>query len=119
MGIVAICLGIGPVTPRMLAGAALAMILLAGSSAAECAHAPLAELPMVPNDDGTPVVSLKIDGTPRDVLLDTGGFWSLIDPAIARDYFHHRARIVGQLGLQGIPLTRAIMVPSLEIGGEV
>ncbi len=102
---------------RLPLGATLALIVLAGGRAAECSHAPLAELPMIANDDATPVVSLRIDGTPRNVLLDTGGFWSLIDPAIARGYSRHRSRIIGQLGLQGIPLTQAITVPSIEIGG--
>src|SRR5215472_9658044 len=91
-----------------LLGTALAVIVPAASKAEECTHAPLAELPMMANDDGTPVVSLPIDGTARSVLLDTGGFWSLIDPSIARGYRRHRSGVVGQLGLQGIPLTRAI-----------
>jgi tetratricopeptide (TPR) repeat protein len=101
-----------------LLGTALAVIAPAGSKAEECTRAPLAELPMIANDDGTPVVSLPIDGTPREVLLDTGGFWSLIDPSIAAGYSRHRSRVVGQLGLQGILLTRAITVPSIEIGAK-
>ena len=112
------CWSIRGLTLRALPGVILALVAPAMSRAAECTHAPLAELPMIANDDGTPVVSLKIDGTPRQVLLDTGGFWSLIDPSIAKGYRHHRSRIVGQLGLQGIPLTQAITVPSIEIGGD-
>jgi tetratricopeptide (TPR) repeat protein len=102
----------------MLAGMTLALTALAGAPAADCTHAPLVRLPLIPNDDGTPVVSLRLDGTPRTVLLDTGGFWSLIDPSITRGYRHRRSGIVGQLGLQGIPLTKAVTVPSIEIGSE-
>lgn len=103
---------------RVLAGVALALIALGGAEAEDCTHAPLVRLPLLPNDDGTPVVSLRLDGKQRDVLLDTGGFWSLIDPAITRFYPHHRSRVVGQLGLQGIPLTKAVTLPSVEIGSE-
>lgn len=105
---------------RLFGGPLLGMALFASvlAHAADCTHAPLAELPLIPNDEGTPVVSLRIDGTPRNVLLDTGGFWSLIDPSIARDYSIHRSRVIGQLGLQGIPLTRAVTVPMIEIGGK-
>ena len=112
MGIVAGCFGIR----RMLAGMALALIALQGARAEDCTHAPLARLALIPNDDGTPVVSLRLDGVERNVLLDTGGFWSLIDPSIAWSYRHHRSSLVGQLGLQGIPLTKAVTVPSIEIG---
>ncbi|HEX4504188.1 MAG TPA: retropepsin-like aspartic protease, partial [Alphaproteobacteria bacterium] len=103
---------------RMLAGLALALFALSGAKAEDCTHAPLARLPLIPNDDGTPVVSLRIDGAQRNVLLDTGGFWSLIDPSIARNYRRHRSRVIGQLGLQGIPLTDAVTVPWIEIGSQ-
>jgi tetratricopeptide (TPR) repeat protein len=116
MGIVAGCFGTCGL--RLLAGMALALFALAGVRADDCTHTPLARLPLIPNDDGTPVVSLRLDGMQRNVLLDTGGFWSLIDPAITRFYPHHRSKVVGQLGLQGIPLTRAVTVPSIEIGSE-
>jgi len=116
MGIVAG--GFRTCASRMLACMALALIAPAGARAEDCTHAPLVRLPLLPNDDGTPVVSLRLDGKQRDVLLDTGGFWSLIDPAITRFYPHHRSRVVGQLGLQGIPLTKAVTLPSVEIGSE-
>ena len=102
----------------MLAGMALAAIALAGARAGDCTHEPLAQLPMIPNDDGTPVVTLRLDGVQRSVLLDSGGFWSLIDPSITQGYHRYRSGIVGQLGLQGIPLNMAVSVPSMEIGSE-
>ena len=114
MGIVAGCFGIR----RMLAGMALALIAVSGAMAEDCTHAPLARLPLIPNDDGTPVVSLRIDGVQRNVLLDTGGFWSIIDRSISWSYRHHRSSLVGQLGLQGIPLTEAVTVPWIEIGSK-
>jgi hypothetical protein len=75
---------------RILTGALLSMAALTGSYAQDCTHAPLVELPMIPNDDGTPIVSILIDGKPSDVLLDTGGFWSLISPSFARQFGSYR-----------------------------
>ena len=101
---------------RILTGAALSLAALTGSYAQDCTHAPLAELPMIPNDDGTPIVSILIDDKPNDVLLDTGGFWSLIGPSFARQFGSYHSRIEGRLGLQGIRLNRAVQVPSIQIG---
>lgn len=71
---------------------------------------------MVPNDLGTPIVSILIDGQPRNVLLDSGGFWSLIDPSFAKSYRNRQSRLIGQLGLEGVKLDRAVQVPSIQIG---
>jgi len=101
---------------RTLIGAALACVSLGASRAEDCAHSPLVELPLVPNDNGTPIVSILIDDKPSDVLLDTGGFWSLINPSFAGPYGSYRSRIEGRLGLQGIRLNRAVVVPSIQIG---
>jgi len=97
-------------------GAGLTLGMLAGARADECTHDPLVELPLVPNDLGTPIVSIRIDDQPRDVLLDSGGFWSLLDPAVARSYRSRQSRIIGQLGLEGVKLDRAVQVPSIQIG---
>ena len=101
---------------RMLIGAALTCAAFGVSGAEDCTHSSLAELPMVPDDDGTPIVSILIDDKPSDVLLDTGGFWSLIAPSFAGRYGSYRSRIEGRLGLQGIMLNRAVEVPSIQIG---
>ncbi len=106
----------GTVALCTLIGVSLACVTLGGSRAGECAHAPLAELPMVRDDDGTPKVPILIDGQPHDVLLDTGGFWSLIAPSFARQYGSYHSGIEGRLGLQGIRLDRAVQVPSIQIG---
>jgi tetratricopeptide (TPR) repeat protein/predicted aspartyl protease len=101
---------------RMLIGAMLVCVSFGASRAEDCARSPLAVLPMVPNDNGTPIVSILIDGMPSDVLLDTGGFWSLINPSFAGRYDVYRSGIEGRLGLQGIRLSRAVEVPSIQIG---
>jgi tetratricopeptide (TPR) repeat protein len=101
---------------RALIGVVLACVALGASHAEDCTGLPLAELPMVPNDNGTPIVSIMIDDKPSDVLLDTGGFWSLINPSLAGRYVVHRTKIEGRLGLQGIRLNRAVEVPSIQIG---
>jgi len=95
---------------------ALACIVAQPSGAAECDPQPMIELPIVQNDLGSPIVSIQIDGQSRDVLLDTGGFWSLISPSISGGYPVRNSGIEGRLGLQGIKLSRAVRVPSIQIG---
>jgi tetratricopeptide (TPR) repeat protein len=81
-----------------------------------CEYRPLFELPMTPNDLGSPIVPIEIDGTPRDVLLDTGGFWSMIQPSVAAPYPHRQSRVEGWLGLEGIRVDTAVEVPSIQLG---
>jgi tetratricopeptide (TPR) repeat protein len=102
---------------RTAHGAALSVAVLAAVARAEdCTHDPLVELPMVQNDLGTPIVSILIDGRPHNVLLDSGGFWSLVDPVFAKPYGRYKSRIEGQLGLDGVKLNRAVHVPSIQLG---
>ncbi len=99
-------------------GVAIFMALAAsgGAWAESCDHRLLFELPMAANELGSPVVPIKIDGQPRDVLLDTGGFWSMIQPSIAKRYKHRRSKVDAWLGLQGIHVDTAVDVPSVQIG---
>ena len=97
----------------------MALAASGGARAENCDHRLLFELPMSANDLGSPVVPIKIDGQPRDVLLDTGGFWSMIQPSIAKHYVHRRSRIDAWLGLQGIHVDTVVDVPSVQIGSTI
>lgn len=95
-------------------------VAASGAARAEnCNHRKLFELPMSANDLGSPVVPIKIGGEPRDVLLDTGGFWSMIQPSVARRYHHSRSSIDAWLGLEGTRIDTAVNVPSVQIGTTV
>jgi tetratricopeptide (TPR) repeat protein len=106
----------GSFTIRMLVVGIFALVTLTGAIAEDCTHDPLVELPMVRNGLDTPIVSIPIDGHPHDVLLDSGGFWSLIDPVFAKPYGSYRSRVEGQLGLEGKKLDRAVRLPSIQLG---
>jgi Tfp pilus assembly protein PilF/predicted aspartyl protease len=67
----------------------------------------------------SPIISIMIDDQPRKVLLDTGGFWSLINPQIIGDHRVRQAALVSRLGLQGLPLEKSVMVSSVQIGKAV
>lgn len=73
-------------------------------------------MPLEGNDIGSPVIKILVDDQPRRMLLDTGGFWSLIDPGIAGAYRHEKAPLSGLLGLKGIPLDTIVRVPSVQFG---
>ncbi|MDB5392652.1 MAG: hypothetical protein JWM91_158 [Rhodospirillales bacterium] len=106
---------------RMVFSFALAVAIgivapLERARAAECVPKLLVEMPMLQNDLGSPVVSILIDNRPRDVLLDTGGFWSMLSPSIAKLYGTRRSGIAGRLGLEGVKIDRAVKLPSIQIG---
>jgi tetratricopeptide (TPR) repeat protein len=71
---------------------------------------------MVAPESSSPIISVEIDGQPRKMLIDTGGFWSLIDPAIAAGFPTRRSEVTGRLGLDGIELARAVTAPSVQLG---
>jgi tetratricopeptide (TPR) repeat protein len=102
--------------------AAAAFLLIVGQAglgnawAADCTLQRIAELPLEDNEAGSPIVSVLIDGRPKDVLLDTGGFWSLIDPSQVGDWRKRVGPIEGRLGLSAIRLMSIVRVPSVQIG---
>jgi tetratricopeptide (TPR) repeat protein len=108
-------------TDRAARAAAFALALIAGAfgiaaARADCPAEPEATLPIVPNDLGSPIVPILIDDKPQNVLLDTGGFWSLINRSISGAYPVRRSPVQGLLGLQGERLTEAVRVPSVQVG---
>lgn len=63
-----------------------------------------------------PIVPVRLEGQMRRILLDTGGFVSILDPSVIPDHRGHTATTTGVLGLGGIPLTKSIRIDSLDIG---
>jgi len=84
--------------------------------AEDCTLQQIASLPMIENEQGSPVVSVLIDGQPRTMLIDTGGFWSLLEPRVAALYPVRNTRVQGLLGLGAIKLSQTVQVPSVQIG---
>lgn len=109
---------------RKIAVSLVAFVALAGipagwsgfARAENCRLERIAALPMVDNDAGSPVVSVLIDDQPREMLLDTGGFWSMLDPSAAARYRVRQPRIEGRLGLGATRLNHVVQVPSVTIG---
>ena len=92
-------------------------LIPAGPAHAEaCNLSLITEVPLEGNDIGSPIVKILVDDQPRRMLLDTGGFWSVIDPGIASAYRHERAPLRVSLGTAGIPLDTIVRVPSVQLG---
>jgi tetratricopeptide (TPR) repeat protein/predicted aspartyl protease len=71
---------------------------------------------MLQDDYFSPVISILLDDKPRKVLLDTGGFWSIVTPQIAAAYPATYSPVQGLLGLHNLPMNRLIRMPSVQIG---
>ncbi len=100
-----------------VAGAvAVAAASLGAARAEDCTLKRVAQMPIVAGYDGSPVVSVLIDDQPRKMLLDTGGFWSMIDRSAVANISQFMSPVDTRLGLAGLPLTKAIKVPSVQIG---
>jgi Tfp pilus assembly protein PilF/predicted aspartyl protease len=71
---------------------------------------------MLQDDDYSPVISVVLNDKPNKVLLDTGGFWSMIAPEAAAGLKLRDAPIQALLGLQGLPMNKYVTMPSMQIG---
>jgi tetratricopeptide (TPR) repeat protein len=85
-------------------------------AADECRLERLTEAPMLLDDDYSPVISVVLNDRASKVLLDTGGFWSMIKPEAAAGLTPHSSPVEARLGLQGLPLTKYVKQPSIQIG---
>jgi tetratricopeptide (TPR) repeat protein len=95
----------------------MCVVAAAGSAfARDCTLKRFADLPIVANDTGSPIVSILIDRQPRNVLIDTGGFWSFLDPSITGGFEVRRSPVQGFLGLNGLRLSTLVKVPSVQVG---
>jgi len=96
--------------------AAVALLSAGPARAKDCNLSLVSDLPLEGNDIGSPIVKILVDDQPRRMLLDTGGFWSLLDPGLTAGYRHSKAPITGLLGLNGLPMDTIVRVPSVQIG---
>jgi tetratricopeptide (TPR) repeat protein len=76
----------------------------------------IAELPMENHGERGPVVPVRIAGEMRRILLDTGGFASILDPSVIPGHRGHPTSTAGVLGLGGVPLTKSVRLDSVELG---
>jgi len=91
--------------------------LSAASHAAEqCKLERLVEAPMLQDDDYSPIISVMLNDKSTKVLFDTGGIWSMITPEASAGLQQRASPVDLRLGLQGLPLTKYVKVPSLQIG---
>ena len=106
-----------------LRGTAIAVLLaagfclcLAGTSLASCDLKRIAELPMENQGERGPIVPVRIAGQVRRMLLDTGGFASILDPSVIPGHSGHSTSIPGVLGLGGELLNKSARIDSVELG---
>ena len=109
--------------PRLVGAALTCASLGAEHALQDCAPAPLFQLPMVPERQlARLIVSILIDGKPSDVLLDTGGFWSLINPSFAHRIYpsfrksRNRGPRLASPRASSALQNRLVKVPSIQIG---
>jgi tetratricopeptide (TPR) repeat protein len=76
----------------------------------------IAELPMENHGERGPIVPVRIEGRMRRILLDTGGFASILDPSVIPGHSGHATSMPGVLGLGGVPLIKSARIDSVELG---
>jgi Tfp pilus assembly protein PilF len=97
-----------------IAGLALGFALQ-GASAKDCSLKRLMESPILSGSYARPVISILLDDKPRKVLLDTGGFWSIVSPDTSAGLTRYRSPVTGGLGLRGRLLSEIVKM-SLQLG---
>ncbi len=102
----------------MLAAFSCLCLLGAGLARAEpaCDLARIAELPMEHHGEQGPIVPVRIEGETRKLLLDTGGFSSILDPSVIPNQRGHAAQVQGVLGLGSEKLTKSVRLDRIELG---
>jgi len=103
---------------KRIAAICLATVSLsaAGHAADQCKLERLTEAPMLQDQGYSPVISVVLNDKANKVLLDTGGFWSMISPEAAMGLTPHTSPVEARLGLQGLPMTKYVKQPSIQIG---
>jgi tetratricopeptide (TPR) repeat protein len=112
-----------PVRAKAIPGllpAAVCCLWLAGEghprAEQACDLTRIAELPMENHGERGPIVPVRIEGRTRKLLLDTGGFSSILDPSVIRNRRALGTSMQGVLGLGSEPLTRSVQFDSIELG---
>ena len=65
-----------------LAALCLPIVCFSGNvrAADQCAIKRIIETPMLPDEGYSPLISAMLNDKPSKIMLDTGGFWSMISP---------------------------------------
>lgn len=79
----------------------------------------IAEFPMENHGERGPIVPVRIAGQMRRILLDTGGFASILDPSVIPGHRGHPTTTIGVLGLGGLALTKSVRLDSVEFGSAM
>jgi len=87
-----------------------------GAAADKCDLKRLIETPLVSGSYFRPVISITMNDKPQKVLLDTGGFWSIVSPEVAVGLPRLRSPLTGRLGLRGRAMGELVKMPSVQIG---
>ena len=98
----------------------LALLLLAPAAAPaddakDCKLQRIAELEMLPNDNGSVLIPVGLNGQPGALALDTGAFWSVLRKGVVSGLARREAGI-NLIGSGGGELDRYVELPSIEVG---
>ncbi|MFI4978899.1 MAG: aspartyl protease family protein [Nevskiales bacterium] len=75
----------------------------------------IAQLDMLPNEAGSILIPVGLNGQPGALALDTGAFWSVLRQGVVSGLGRHEAAIT-QVGAGGGELNRFVELPSIEVG---
>ncbi len=101
-----------------MAAFCLPIVCFSGRAHAEeqCGLQRLVEAPMLQDEYYSPIISVMLNDKPSKVLLDTGGFWSMLKPETAAGLPVLNSPVQGLLGLQGLRMDKLVKMPSIQIG---
>jgi predicted aspartyl protease len=87
----------------------------AGATPGSCTLQQIAALDTIEGPDGAILVPAGIESQPTLLLLDTGAFWSVLRPSLARPIgWHHSS--VGMAGAGGEILDQVTTIPDFTLG---
>ncbi len=94
----------------------LSAVIAPRARADNCTLNRLADLPVIDDRLESATISALLNGRPRKLEIDTGGFGNMLDPSVAADYSVRSVGVRDYLGLDRIVLDRMVRVPSVQIG---
>jgi predicted aspartyl protease len=103
-----------------LAGALAALAFAAGSACAaeDCTLKKLASVPLEFSSGGSPLITVRLNGSPRRFLIDTGALYSAVVPGVAQELGLKSRLIPGGGGyLNGKLMDQAATVERIDFGG--
>ncbi|MDR3418946.1 MAG: aspartyl protease family protein [Nevskia sp.] len=101
--------------PALMLGLMLPSTLRADEAQGACRPSLVAELDVVPNQQGALLVPVQIGGQDELLAVDTGAFWSVLRGSLVQGLPSRTAR-VAVIGAGGQVLDRYVKVPSFRVG---